>query len=141
MHLYMVFIQSRFCIMMTLLSCFMNVFLVGRLSRHLLLSRLVDLTHKIRLILTWCGYWWRPQVSDLALVLISGRSGALIGRPVNFNLTTQGKLIGPLLHETLTGAYYVLFGLGESRSPRLIMCRAVAWIREEKISRKKFKFL
>ncbi|XP_051741736.1 protein FAM234B-like [Ctenopharyngodon idella] len=52
------------------------------------------------------------QVSDLALVLISGRSGALIGRPVNFNLTTQGKLIGPLLHETLTGAYYVLFGLG-----------------------------
>ncbi|XP_067236981.1 protein FAM234B isoform X2 [Chanodichthys erythropterus] len=52
------------------------------------------------------------QVSDLALVLISGRSGALIGRPVNFNLTAQGKLIGPLLHETLKGAYYVLFGLG-----------------------------
>ncbi|KAK2917188.1 hypothetical protein Q8A67_001562 [Cirrhinus molitorella] len=52
------------------------------------------------------------QVSDLALVLISGRSGALIGRPVNFNLTAQGKLIGPLLHETQTGAYYVLFGLG-----------------------------
>nr|XP_055051121.1 protein FAM234B isoform X1 [Misgurnus anguillicaudatus] len=53
------------------------------------------------------------QVSDLALVLISGRSGALIGRPVNFNLTAQGKLIGPLLHETtVTGAYYILFGLG-----------------------------
>ncbi|XP_051571070.1 protein FAM234B isoform X2 [Myxocyprinus asiaticus] len=52
------------------------------------------------------------QVSDLALVLISGRSGALIGRPVNFNLTAQGKLIGPLLHETATGAYYILFGLG-----------------------------
>ncbi|XP_016116561.1 protein FAM234B [Sinocyclocheilus grahami] len=52
------------------------------------------------------------QVSDLALVLISGRSGALIGRPVNFNLTAQGKLIGPLLHETQMGAYYVLFGLG-----------------------------
>ncbi|XP_073691411.1 protein FAM234B-like [Garra rufa] len=52
------------------------------------------------------------QVSDLALVLISGRSGALIGRPVNFNLTAQGKLIGPLLHETQAGAYYVLFGLG-----------------------------
>ncbi|XP_016322342.1 protein FAM234B [Sinocyclocheilus anshuiensis] len=52
------------------------------------------------------------KVSDLALVLISGRSGALIGRPVNFNLTAQGKLIGPLLHETQTGAYYVLFGLG-----------------------------
>ncbi|XDV11007.1 hypothetical protein PO909_000078, partial [Leuciscus waleckii] len=52
------------------------------------------------------------QVSDLALVLISGRAGALIGRPVNFNLTAQGKLIGPLLHETRAGAYYVLFGLG-----------------------------
>ncbi|XP_051571795.1 protein FAM234B-like isoform X2 [Myxocyprinus asiaticus] len=52
------------------------------------------------------------QVSDLALILISGRSGALIGQPVNFNLTAQGKLIGPLLHETATGAYYILFGLG-----------------------------
>ncbi|XP_056128141.1 protein FAM234B [Rhinichthys klamathensis goyatoka] len=52
------------------------------------------------------------QVSDLALVLLSGRSGALIGRPVNFNLTAQGKLIGPLLHETQMRAYYVLFGLG-----------------------------
>ncbi|XP_052005678.1 protein FAM234B-like [Xyrauchen texanus] len=52
------------------------------------------------------------QVSDLALVLISGRSGALIGQPVNFNLTAQGKLIGPLLHETATGAYYILIGLG-----------------------------
>ncbi|XP_016117820.1 protein FAM234B-like, partial [Sinocyclocheilus grahami] len=59
------------------------------------------------------------KVSDLALVLISGRSGALIGRPVNFNLTAQGKLIGPLLHETQTGAYYVLFGLGVSVSERV----------------------
>ncbi|XP_077061685.1 protein FAM234B isoform X2 [Siphateles boraxobius] len=52
------------------------------------------------------------QVSDLALVLLSGRAGALIGRPVNFNLTAQGKLIGPLLRETQARAYYVLFGLG-----------------------------
>lgn len=52
------------------------------------------------------------QASDLSLVLISGQSGALIGQPVNFNLTAQGKLIGPLLHETSKGAYYILFGLG-----------------------------
>uniref|UniRef100_A0A8C1NHX6 Family with sequence similarity 234 member B n=1 Tax=Cyprinus carpio TaxID=7962 RepID=A0A8C1NHX6_CYPCA len=66
------------------------------------------------------------KVSDLALVLISGRSGALIGRPVNFNLTAQGKLIGPLLHETQTGAYYVMFGLGtvEAVSLSLIYSRA-----------------
>ncbi|XP_057201220.1 protein FAM234B isoform X1 [Triplophysa rosa] len=66
------------------------------------------------------------QVSDLALVLISGRSGALIGRPVNFNLTAQGKLIGPLLHETVTGAYYILFGLGtvEAVSLRYIYSQA-----------------
>ncbi|KAF4116615.1 protein FAM234B [Onychostoma macrolepis] len=66
------------------------------------------------------------QVSDLALVLISGRSGALIGRPVNFNLTAQGKLIGPLLHVTQTGAYYVLFGLGkvEAVSLSFIFSRA-----------------
>lgn len=52
------------------------------------------------------------QASDLSLVLISGQSGAVIGQPVNFNLTAQGKLIGPLLHETSKGAYYILFGLG-----------------------------
>ncbi|XP_076866430.1 protein FAM234B isoform X2 [Brachyhypopomus gauderio] len=52
------------------------------------------------------------QESDLSLVLHSGQSGSLIGQPVNFNLTAQGKLIGPLLHETAAGAYYILFGLG-----------------------------
>uniref|UniRef100_A0A8B9H8B5 Family with sequence similarity 234 member B n=1 Tax=Astyanax mexicanus TaxID=7994 RepID=A0A8B9H8B5_ASTMX len=52
------------------------------------------------------------QVSDLSLVLHSGMDGALIGRPVNFNLTADGKLIGPLLHETVVGAYYILIGLG-----------------------------
>ncbi|XP_060760153.1 protein FAM234B isoform X2 [Neoarius graeffei] len=52
------------------------------------------------------------QESDLSLVLHSGMTGSLIGQPVNFNLTAQGKLIGPLLHETAVGAYYILFGLG-----------------------------
>ncbi|XP_048102031.1 protein FAM234B isoform X1 [Alosa alosa] len=50
--------------------------------------------------------------ADLCLVLLSALNGTHIGRPVNFNLTGQGKLIGPLLHETRMGAYYVLFGLG-----------------------------
>lgn len=53
------------------------------------------------------------QGSDLSLVLHSGMTGSLIGQPVNFNLTAQGKLIGPLLHETAVGAYYILFGLGK----------------------------
>ncbi|XP_066530545.1 protein FAM234B isoform X2 [Hoplias malabaricus] len=49
---------------------------------------------------------------DLCLVLHSGMTGSLIGQPVNFTLSAQGKLIGPLLHETAVGAYYILFGLG-----------------------------
>ncbi|XP_031690168.1 protein FAM234B [Oncorhynchus kisutch] len=55
------------------------------------------------------------QVSDLSLLLLSGLTGALLGHPVTFNLTTfnvSGKLIGPLFHETQLGAYYILFGLG-----------------------------
>ncbi|CAL8273963.1 unnamed protein product [Lota lota] len=52
------------------------------------------------------------QVSDLSLTLLSGLTGAKLGRPVTFNLTAQGTLIGPLLHETQHGAYYILFGLG-----------------------------
>ncbi|KAJ3600472.1 hypothetical protein NHX12_031453 [Muraenolepis orangiensis] len=50
--------------------------------------------------------------SDLSLTLLSGLTGAMLGRPVTFNLTAKGKLIGPLLHETRHGAYYILFGLG-----------------------------
>ncbi|KAL2100981.1 hypothetical protein ACEWY4_002742 [Coilia grayii] len=52
------------------------------------------------------------HVSDLSLVLLSSLKGTRIGHPVTFNLTAQGKLIGPLLHETRVGAYYILFGLG-----------------------------
>uniref|UniRef100_A0A8D0ADV0 Family with sequence similarity 234 member B n=1 Tax=Sander lucioperca TaxID=283035 RepID=A0A8D0ADV0_SANLU len=53
------------------------------------------------------------DASDLFLTLISGLTGAKLGHPVPFNLTGQGKLIGPLLHETQQGAYYILFGLGK----------------------------
>ncbi|KAL0992980.1 hypothetical protein UPYG_G00101770 [Umbra pygmaea] len=55
------------------------------------------------------------QVSDLSLLMLSGLTGAQLGHPVTFNLTTfnlTGKLIGPMLHETQLGAYYILFGLG-----------------------------
>ncbi|XP_071330506.1 protein FAM234B isoform X2 [Trachinotus anak] len=64
---------------------------------------------------------------DLSLTLISGLTGTQIGRPVPFNLTGQGKLIGPLLHETQKGAYYILFGLGnvEAISLRDIYTRAI----------------
>ncbi|XP_048847982.1 protein FAM234B isoform X2 [Brienomyrus brachyistius] len=52
------------------------------------------------------------QASDLSLMLLSGVSGGPIGHPVTFNVTTQGKLIGPELHVTKQRAYYILFGLG-----------------------------
>lgn len=45
--------------------------------------------------------------------MISGLTGTKLGRPLSFNVTAQGKLIGPLLHETQHGAYYILFGLGK----------------------------
>ncbi|KAG7326056.1 hypothetical protein KOW79_010981 [Hemibagrus wyckioides] len=52
------------------------------------------------------------QESVISLVLHSGLTGSLIGQPVNFNFTTPGKLIGPVLHETAVGAYYILLGIG-----------------------------
>ncbi|XP_041673007.1 protein FAM234B [Cheilinus undulatus] len=52
------------------------------------------------------------KASEISLTLISGHTGEKIGHPVPFNLTAQGRLIGPLLHETPQGAYYILFGLG-----------------------------
>lgn len=58
-------------------------------------------------------YFCHIHLQEFSLTLISGRSGAILGHPVLFNLTGQGKLIGPLLHETQDGAYYILFGLGK----------------------------
>ncbi|XP_041813230.1 protein FAM234B [Chelmon rostratus] len=52
------------------------------------------------------------EVLDLSLTFICGLTGVTLGQPVPFNLSPQGKLIGPLLHETQQGAYYILFGLG-----------------------------
>ncbi|XP_029945234.1 protein FAM234B [Salarias fasciatus] len=63
---------------------------------------------------------------DLSLTLISGLTGAILGHPVPFNLSGQGKLIGPMLHETHQGAYYIVFGLGnvEAISLRDVYSRA-----------------
>ncbi|XP_067334294.1 protein FAM234B isoform X2 [Channa argus] len=68
------------------------------------------------------------EALDLSLTLISGLTGEQIGRPVPFNLTAQGKLTGPLLHQTDKGAYYILFGLGnvEAISLRDIYIRATS---------------
>lgn len=62
---------------------------------------------------TDCRISFFLQAADLCLVLVSALKGTQIGHPVTFNLTTQGTLIGPLLHETRMGAYYILFGLGK----------------------------
>ncbi|XP_029014401.1 protein FAM234B isoform X3 [Betta splendens] len=66
------------------------------------------------------------EALDLSLSLISGLTGEQIGRPVPFHLFGQGKLTGPLLHQTEKGAYYILFGLGsvEAISLRDIYTRA-----------------
>ncbi|CAG01656.1 unnamed protein product [Tetraodon nigroviridis] len=53
------------------------------------------------------------KASDLSLSLVSGLTGMKLGRPLSFNVTAQGKLIGPLLHQTQKEAFYVLFGLGK----------------------------
>ncbi|XP_068606439.1 protein FAM234B [Brachionichthys hirsutus] len=53
------------------------------------------------------------EALDLSLTLISGLKGVKLGHPVPFNLTAHGKLIGPSLHETQQGAFYMLFGLGD----------------------------
>lgn len=45
--------------------------------------------------------------------MVSGLTGRTLGHPLSFNITAQGKLIGPLLHQTQEGAYYILFGLGK----------------------------
>lgn len=53
---------------------------------------------------------------DLCLTLISGQKGEKLGRSVPFNISGQGKLIGPLLHKTQQEAYYILFGLGNVKA-------------------------
>ncbi len=50
----------------------------------------------------------------------------MIGNPVTFNLTKQGTLIGPYLHETQQGAYYILFGLGKAIKQNYIIVKILS---------------
>ncbi|XP_015235472.1 PREDICTED: uncharacterized protein KIAA1467 homolog [Cyprinodon variegatus] len=79
------------------------------------------------------------ETLDLSLTLISGLTGKRIGHPVPFSLTGQGKLIGPLLHETQLGAFYILFGLGNVQAISLqdICLRALGKLPKTRAVRRK----
>ncbi|XP_072127888.1 protein FAM234B isoform X1 [Mobula birostris] len=52
------------------------------------------------------------RIHDVSFVFVSGATGALIGQPVTYNLTGEGKLIGPKACVSAEGALYILFGYG-----------------------------
>ncbi|XP_054974071.1 protein FAM234B [Sorex araneus] len=56
---------------------------------------------------------------DLCFLLVSGRTGSPVGRPVNYNIMGVGNLIGPQVHVTSNGAVYVLFGFGSIQAVAL----------------------
>ncbi|KAM8979428.1 protein FAM234B [Sarcophilus harrisii] len=49
---------------------------------------------------------------DLCFLLVSGKTGIPMGRPVKYNIVREGNLIGPQVHITTHGAIYILFGFG-----------------------------
>lgn len=49
---------------------------------------------------------------DLCFLLVSGRTGSPVGRPVKYNIVGVGNLIGPQVYITASGAVYILFGFG-----------------------------
>uniref|UniRef100_A0A3Q4M4Z1 Family with sequence similarity 234 member B n=1 Tax=Neolamprologus brichardi TaxID=32507 RepID=A0A3Q4M4Z1_NEOBR len=85
-----------------------------------------------------CGHH-QLRKFDLSLTLISGETGALLGRAVPFNVTAQGTLIGPWLYETQQGVYYILFGLGNVKAVSLrdIYFQATGKLPETQALRKK----
>ncbi|XP_067830837.1 protein FAM234B, partial [Heptranchias perlo] len=52
------------------------------------------------------------RIRDVSFVFVSGAKGVLIGQPVFYNVTGEGKLIGPKAYVSGGGALYVLFGYG-----------------------------
>uniref|UniRef100_UPI00398EC606 protein FAM234B isoform X2 n=2 Tax=Pristiophorus japonicus TaxID=55135 RepID=UPI00398EC606 len=52
------------------------------------------------------------RLRDVSFVFVSGANGVLIGQPVSFNVTGDGKLIGPKAYVSGGRAFYVLFGYG-----------------------------
>ncbi|KAM4820394.1 protein FAM234B [Thomomys bottae] len=56
---------------------------------------------------------------DLCFLLVSGRTGAPVGRPVRYDGAGVGSLIGPQVYTTPGGALYVLFGFGKVQAVAL----------------------
>uniref|UniRef100_A0A8I3WCG8 Family with sequence similarity 234 member B n=1 Tax=Callithrix jacchus TaxID=9483 RepID=A0A8I3WCG8_CALJA len=56
---------------------------------------------------------------DLCFLLVSGRTGRPLGRPVKYNIVGVGNLIGPQVYITTNGAVYILFGFGNIQAVAL----------------------
>uniref|UniRef100_A0A8C8YV99 Family with sequence similarity 234 member B n=1 Tax=Prolemur simus TaxID=1328070 RepID=A0A8C8YV99_PROSS len=56
---------------------------------------------------------------DLCFLLVSGRTGSPLGRPVKYNIVGVGNLIGPQVYVTTNGAVYILFGFGNIQAVAL----------------------
>lgn len=56
---------------------------------------------------------------DLCFLLVSGRTGSPVGRPVKYNIVGVGNLIGPQVYITASGAVYILFGFGNIQAVAL----------------------
>uniref|UniRef100_A0A8C2NBA9 FAM234A/B beta-propeller domain-containing protein n=1 Tax=Capra hircus TaxID=9925 RepID=A0A8C2NBA9_CAPHI len=56
---------------------------------------------------------------DLCFLLVSGRTGSPVGRPVKYNIVGVGNLIGPQVYITASGATYILFGFGNIQAVAL----------------------
>ncbi|XP_041033728.1 protein FAM234B isoform X2 [Carcharodon carcharias] len=52
------------------------------------------------------------RIRDVSFVFVSGATGALIGQSVSYNVTGEGKMIGPKAYVSSGGVLYVLFGYG-----------------------------
>uniref|UniRef100_K9IM13 Putative conserved plasma membrane protein n=1 Tax=Desmodus rotundus TaxID=9430 RepID=K9IM13_DESRO len=56
---------------------------------------------------------------DLCFLLVSGRTGSPVGRPVKYSIVGEGNLIGPQVYITANGAVYILFGFGNIQAVAL----------------------
>ncbi|XP_060050382.1 protein FAM234B [Erinaceus europaeus] len=61
----------------------------------------------------------RELQPDLCFLLVSGRTGKPVGRPVKYNIVGVGNLIGPQVYVTNNGAVYILFGFGNIQAVAL----------------------
>ncbi|XP_010636709.1 protein FAM234B isoform X1 [Fukomys damarensis] len=56
---------------------------------------------------------------DVCFLLVSGRTGSPLGRPVKYSFVGVGNLIGPQVYSTANGAVYILFGFGNVQAVAL----------------------